>query len=115
VSKGRGFQPPQRGGGMGGMLQQVQRMQEEMLKVQEALKDEAVTFTAGGGAVTVVVTGDQKVVSIALTREAVDPEDLEMLQDLIVSSVNGALEKSRELAAERLGKVTGGLSIPGLT
>ena len=115
MSKGKGWQPPQRSGGMGGMLQQVQRMQEEMLKVQETLKEENVTFSSGGGAMTVVMTGEQKVVSITLAREAVDPEELEMLQDLIVSAVNGALDKSRELAAERLGKVTGGLSIPGLT
>lgn len=99
---------------LSGVLQQAQRMQEELLKVQEALKDETLTFTAGGGAVTVVISGQQEIKSITLAREVVDPDDLEMLQDLIVSSVNGAIEKSRELAAERLGQVTGGLSLPGL-
>ncbi len=110
--KARGLQMP---GGMGGMLQQVQRMQEEMLKIQEELKNETVEFTAGGGAVTVVMTGQQQVVSVALSRDAVDPEDLEMLQDLIVSAVNGAIDASRALAQERMSRVTGGLALPGLT
>jgi len=102
------------GGGMGGMMQQVQKMQEEMMKTQEELGQETVSVTVGGGAITVVITGQQHVESIEIEPEVVDPEDVEMLQDLVVAAVNEAIEKSREMAAERLAKVTGGLDIPGL-
>jgi len=116
VSKGKGGlrMPGGGGGGMGGMLQQVQRMQQEMARIQEALKDETVTATSGGGVVTVVMNGHQELVSLAIKPEAVDPSDVEMLQDLLVAAFNSALEQSREHAAERLSAVTGGLSIPGL-
>ena len=97
------------------MQQQVVQLQEEMLKTQEALKDETVRTTSGGGMVTVVATGHQEIQSIAIAPEVVDPEDVEMLQDLVVAAVNEALEKSRELVAERMSAFTGGLDIPGLT
>jgi DNA-binding YbaB/EbfC family protein len=102
------------GGGGGGMMQQIQKLQQDMMQAQEALGQETVTVTAGGGAITVVITGHQQVESIQIDPEVVDPEDVEMLQDLIVAAMNEAVEKSRELAAERLSGLTGGLNIPGL-
>ncbi len=114
MSKGKGRKMPSGLGGMGGMLQQVQRMQEEMARIQEALKDEMVTASVGGGVVTVVMNGQQDLVSVTIAPEAVDPDDVEMLQDLLVAAFNSAMEQSRALAAERLSAVTGGLSIPGL-
>jgi len=96
------------------MLQQLQKLQEEMVKTQEALGDETVTVTAGGGAITVVISGHQKIQSIAIEPEVVDPDDVEMLQDLVMAAVNEAIDKSQQLAADRLGALTGGLSIPGL-
>lgn len=92
------------------MLQQVQQMQAKMAKVQKELESETVEATAGGGAVKAVVTGQQKVVSVT-----VDPDvgsDVEMLQDLVVAAVNEALDKSRELAAQRMGSLTAGLGLP---
>ena len=102
------------GGGGGAMLQQLQKLQEEMVQTQEALGDETVTVTAGGGAITVVISGHQKIQSITIEPEVVDPDDVEMLQDLVTAAVNEAIDKSQQLAADRLGALTGGLSIPGL-
>ena len=102
------------GGGGGGMLQQLQKLQEDMVKTQEALGDETVTVTAGGGAITVVISGHQKIQSITIEPEVVDPDDVEMLQDLVLAAVNEAIDKSQQLAADRLGSLTGGLNIPGL-
>jgi len=96
------------------MLQQLQKVQEEMVKTQEALGEEKVTVTAGGGAITVVISGHQKIQSITIEPEVVDPDDVEMLQDLVMAAVNEAIEKSQKLASDRLGALTGGLSIPGL-
>jgi len=98
----------------GGMMKQIQKLQEEMVKTQEALAQETVTVTAGGGAVTIVITGNQRIQSITLKPEIVNPEDLDMLQDLIVAAVNEAVEASQTYAAKRLEPLTGGLSIPGL-
>jgi DNA-binding YbaB/EbfC family protein len=102
------------GGGGGAMLQQLQKVQEEMVKTQEALGEETVTVTAGGGAITVVISGHQKIQSITIEPEVVDPDDVEMLQDLVLAAVNEAIDKSQKLASDRLGALTGGLSIPGL-
>jgi DNA-binding YbaB/EbfC family protein len=96
------------------MLQQLQKLQEDMVKTQEALGDETVTVTAGGGAITVVISGHQKIQSITIDPEVVDPDDVEMLQDLVTAAVNEAIDKSQQLAADRLGSLTGGLNIPGL-
>ena len=96
------------------MLQQLQKLQEEMVQTQEALGDETVTVTAGGGAITVVISGHQKIQSITIEPEVVDPDDVEMLQDLVTAAVNEAIDKSQQLAADRLGALTGGLNIPGL-
>jgi DNA-binding YbaB/EbfC family protein len=107
----RKFQPR---GGQPDMMRQVQRLQEEMVKTQEALSEETIIVTAGGGAITVVMTGQQRVQSISIAPEVVDPDDVEMLEDLVTAAVNEALERSQEIAAERMGALTGGLSIPGL-
>lgn len=108
--KQRGF-----GGGMGGgMLGQIQKLQQEMAKAQEALAEETLEVTAGGGAITIVVTGNQRVRSIKLQPEVVDPADVEMLQDLLVAAVNEAIERSQTHAAQKLQGLTGGLGIPGL-
>lgn len=96
------------------MMSQIQKLQEEMGKTQEALKSETVTVTAGGEAIKVVATGDQRIVSISLKPEVVDPEDVEMLQDLLVAAVNEALESSQAMATDRMAGLTGGLSLPGL-
>jgi DNA-binding YbaB/EbfC family protein len=98
---------------MNQMMKQVQKMQADMLAAQESLKDETVEATVGGGMVTVTVTGDQVVRSITIDPEAVDPEDVEMLSDMVLAAVNEGLRKSQELAAEKLGAVTGGLGGPG--
>ncbi|HEX7056912.1 MAG TPA: YbaB/EbfC family nucleoid-associated protein [Bacilli bacterium] len=99
---------------MNQMMKQVKKMQEQMLKAQEELGNKTVEGTAGGGAVTVVVNGHKKVQSVAIKPEAVDPDDVEMLQDLVLAAVNDALTKAEELANQDLGKFTGGLNIPGL-
>jgi len=110
VSKGKGQRiRAARPGGRPDMMQQIQKLQEQMMQTQEALGEEKVTVTAGGGAVTVVMTGHQNLESITLSPEAVDPEDVEMLQDLITAAVNEAIERSKALAAQRMGALTGGL------
>lgn len=100
------------GGGMGNLLSQMQKLQDEMGKTQEALANEEVTTTVGGGMVTVVATGAQEIRSITIKPEAVDPEDVEMLQDLVLTAVNDAIQKSKELAEQRMGSLTGGLGLP---
>jgi DNA-binding YbaB/EbfC family protein len=92
----------------------MKQMQARLMKMQEELAEETVEATAGGGVVKAVVTGQQKVVSIEIDPSAVDPEDVEMLQDLVVAAVNEALTKAQEVAAQRLSGLTGGMKIPGL-
>jgi DNA-binding YbaB/EbfC family protein len=92
----------------------MMQLQEEMAKTQDALKEEEVTATVGGGMITAVVTGQQDLVSISIDPEVVDPEDVEMLEDMVLAAVNEALEKSRELASERMSAYTAGLDLPGL-
>jgi DNA-binding YbaB/EbfC family protein len=95
------------------MMKQVQQMQAEMAKAQEELKQQTVEASAGGGMVTVTVSGDLEVKSIAIDPAAVDPEDVEMLQDMVLAAVNEALRSAQELAAQRMGQATGGLGGPG--
>ena len=106
---------PRGGGNPAALQQQMMQLQEEMAKSQEALKDEHVTATVGGGMISAVATGQQELVSISIDPEVVDPEDVEMLEDMVLAAVNEALEKSRELASERMSAYTAGLDIPGLT
>jgi hypothetical protein len=102
------------GGGGGGMAGQLQKLQEEFAKTQDRLGDETVEVTVGGGMVKAVMTGQQKLVSITISPDAVDPDDVEMLQDMILAAINEAVEKSQNMAAEKMGALTGGLRIPGL-
>ncbi len=99
---------------MNKMMQQVQKMQADMQQAQEDLAKETVTASAGGGAVKVTVTGGLEVISVEIDPEVVDPEDVEMLQDLVVAAVGDALTKSQELQAKRLSVLTGGMKIPGM-
>jgi DNA-binding YbaB/EbfC family protein len=98
---------------MNQMLKQVQQMQAEMAKAQEELESEIVEASAGGGMVTVKVTGGLEVKEIRIDPEAIDPEDADMLQDMVLAAVNEALRSAQELAANRLGAATGGLGGPG--
>jgi hypothetical protein len=91
------------------MMAQMQKMQEDMAKAQEELKDETITVTSGGGAVSVVISGHQRVESIAINPELLDPEDVELLQDMLVAAVNSAIEQSQAMSAERMEGITGGM------
>jgi DNA-binding YbaB/EbfC family protein len=91
------------------MLGQVQKMQQEMAAAQSALESETVTVTAGGGALTIVITGHQRVQSIAINPELLDPAEAEFLQDMLVAGVNAAIEQSQALAAQRMENITGGI------
>jgi DNA-binding YbaB/EbfC family protein len=104
----KGYNRPSGSGG-GGMMAQLQRMQQQLAETQAALAEETVTATAGGGAIKVTMTGDQKCKTVEIDPELVKEADAEMLQDLVLSAVNLALEQSRELAADRLGPLAGGL------
>jgi DNA-binding YbaB/EbfC family protein len=99
---------------MNAMLKQVQKMQADMAKAQEELKNEVVEASAGGGMVTVKVSGDLEIREIRIDPEAVDPEDVELLQDMVLAAVNEALRSAQELAANRMGGLTGGLGDLGL-
>ena len=96
------------------LLRQAQQLQQRLAQAQEALEKETVEGSAGGGVVTVTVTGKQKVQSIKIDPAAVDPEDVTMLEDLVLAAVNEAMDKAQELSAQRLGAITGGMKIPGL-
>ena len=96
------------------LMKQAAAMQQNMQKLQEDLAQREYSFTAGGGAVTAVAGGDMTIRRITLDPAAVDPNDIDMLQDLILSAVNGALGTARDSASAEMGKVTGGLSIPGM-
>ncbi|MGE5632111.1 MAG: YbaB/EbfC family nucleoid-associated protein [Caulobacteraceae bacterium] len=100
-------------GNMNNMMKQVQKMQREMAKLQEEIEQRTVEASAGGGAVTVVVTGKKEIVSIAIKPEVVDPDDIEMLQDLIAAAINEALRKADEMISSEMGKITGGMNLPG--
>src|SRR5699024_3072239 len=103
------------GGNMQQMMKQMQKMQKKMGEEQEKLKEEKVQGTAGGGMVTVTVSGHKEVLDVEIKEEAVDPDDIEMLQDLVIAATNEAMNKADELTQERLGKHTQGLNIPGMS
>jgi hypothetical protein len=100
-------------GGMGDILKQAQKMQQRLLEVQQELKQRVVEGSAGGGMVRVAVNGEQQVLSVKVDPQAVSPEDLELLEDMVLAAVNQALEKARQMAQEEMAKVTGGLQLPG--
>ena len=103
-------------GGMGGnmrnMLRQAQKMQQDMLKAQEELESKSYEASAGGGVVTAVVSGKKELTQVTIDPEAVDPDDVDMLQDLIVAAVNEAMRKASDDAASQMSKLTGGLNLP---
>ena len=101
-------------GNMGKMMKQVQKMQADMAKLQEELVNRTIEASAGGGMVKVVANGKQQVMSIQINPEAVDPEDVDMLQDMIMAAVNEALRQSQEMVSQEMSKITGGVNIPGL-
>jgi DNA-binding YbaB/EbfC family protein len=99
---------------MNKMLQQVQKMQADMIKAQEALANETIEASAGGGMVTVTITGDLQVKDIAIAPDAIDPDDPELLQDMVLAAVNEAIRQAQELAATRMGGLTGGMDLGAL-
>ncbi|MFA5536392.1 MAG: YbaB/EbfC family nucleoid-associated protein [Bacillota bacterium] len=102
------------GGNMNKMMKQVQKMQADMARMQVELEDRTVSASAGGGVVEVVANGKQELVSIKINPDAVDPEDVEMLEDLVLTAVNNALKQSQEMVANEMSKITGGMNLPGL-
>ncbi len=118
---GRGMRAgkrPKTGGGGGGnmqkQLQQMQAMQRQMEQMQAELEEKEITTTSGGGAVSVTVNGKKEIVSLTLDKDVVDPDDVEMLQDLVIAAVNEAMRQIDEISNAEMGKLTGGLNIPGL-
>jgi hypothetical protein len=101
--------------GLGNMMKQAQKLQASMVKLQEELAQRTVEAASGGGMVKVRANGKQQLVSIMIEKEVVDPNDVEMLQDLVLAAVNDALSKSQEMVSGEMSKLTGGISIPGLT
>lgn len=104
----KGYKAP-KGMGQVGMMQQLQKLQEQLQLAQEQLAQETITATAGGGAIKVTLTGDQRCTAVAIDPQLLQDGDVEMIQDLMLAAFNAALEQSRELAAERLGPLAGGL------
>jgi len=101
-------------GKMGGMMKKVQKMQKEVAKVQKELEEKEVEATAGGGVIKAIVNGKKELMSLDIDPEAMDPDDVEMTQDLIIAAVNEAINKAEKMMEEGMAKVTGGMNIPGL-
>ena len=104
---------PGMGGNMNNMMKQMQKMQKKMEDMQAELEQKEIQASAGGGAVTVTVTGKKEVVDIKIDESVVDPEDVEMLQDLVMAAINEALREAEEMMSKEMGKLTGGMNIPG--
>ena len=99
---------------MASMMKQAQKLQAKMMKLQEEMAEKTVESAAGGGMVKVVANGRQQIVSVSIEKEVVDPEDVDMLQDLVLAAVNDALAKSQEMVTAEMSKLTGGMNIPGM-
>jgi DNA-binding YbaB/EbfC family protein len=99
---------------IGNLMKKAQQLQEKMAKMQEELSDRTVEASAGGGMVTVVANGKQEIVSIKIDPEVIDSDDVEMLEDLVLASVNEALDQAKEMAGAEMNKITGGVKIPGM-
>ena len=99
-------------GNMAGMMKKVQKLQADMAKLQEELKTRTIEVSAGGGAVKVVINGEKQIQSLKIAPSAVDPEDVEMLEDLVSAAVNEALKKVDDMMAQEMGKLTGGMNLP---
>ncbi len=102
------------GGNMKNMIKQAKKMQEQMAKMQEELQEREIEASAGGGVVNIIMNGKQELKSIKISPEAVDPDDVEMLEDLILAAVNEGVRKSQDMVSAEMSKITGGLNIPGL-
>ncbi len=103
------------GGSMNKMIKQAKQVQEKIVKMQEELREREIETSSGGGAVLVRVNGKQELVSIQIKPEAVDPDDLEMLEDLVLTAVNEGIRQSQEMVSGEMAKITGGFNIPGLS
>ena len=101
-------------GGMGNLFKQAQQMQQKMVKMQEELAQRTVEASVGGGMVSVTVNGKNEVLRLKIEPQVVDPDDIEMLEDLVLAGVNEALRKSQEMISDEMSKLTGGMNIPGL-
>lgn len=99
---------------MANMMKQAQKLQAKMMRLQEEMADKTVESASGGGMVKVVANGRQQIVSVSIEKEVVDPDDVEMLQDLVLAAVNDALAKSQEMVTSEMSKLTGGMNIPGI-
>ena len=102
------------GGNMGGMMKQVQQMQKKMMQMQSELEEREVEASSGGGAVSVKVNGKKEILEITIDKDVVDPDDVEMLQDLILAATNEALRQAEEMMTKEMSKVTGGMNLPGM-
>ena len=100
--------------GLGNIMKQAQQMQAKMARVQQELEKKEIEATAGGGMVTARVNGKQELLSLKIEKDVVDPEDIDMLQDLVLAAVNEAIKQSQQMIQQEMGKVTGGMNIPGL-
>lgn len=105
---------PPMGGNMNNILKQAQKLQKQMEEVKEEISKKTVEVTTGGGAVKAVANGDKHIVEIKIKPEVVDPEDVEMLEDLVLAAVNEAIKKADEMMSSEMGKITGGMNIPGM-
>lgn len=105
---------PGMGGNMNNMMKQMQKMQKQMEKMQAELEEKEIEASAGGGAVTVTVTGKKEIIDVKIDESVVDPDDIEMLQDLIMAAANQALRDAEEMMTKEMSKLTGGMNIPGL-
>ncbi|MDP1422086.1 YbaB/EbfC family nucleoid-associated protein [Peribacillus simplex] len=103
-----------RGGNMQNMMKQMQKMQKKMAEAQEELGEKKIEGTAGGGMVTVIVTGHKEIVDVVIKPEVVDPDDIDMLQDLVLAATNDALKKAEELTNQTMGQFTKGMNLPGM-
>jgi DNA-binding YbaB/EbfC family protein len=101
--------------GMSGMMKQVQKMQKKMMELQGELEQQRVEGTAGGGMITVVANGRQDILEIKIQPDVVDPDDVEMLEDLILAAIHQAQQRAQEMMNQEMGQITGGVQIPGLT
>lgn len=113
MAKGRRM-PGGMGGNMNNMMKQMQKMQKQIGSMQKEVEQKEIEITAGGGAISVKVTGKKELIDLTIAPEVVDPDDIEMLQDLIIAAVNEAFRKADEMMEKEMSKVTGGLNIPGL-
>lgn len=111
---GRGRYPNAGGGNMGNMMKQMQKMQKKMEELQKELEEKEIQASAGGGVVTATVNGKKELLGIKIDESVVDPEDIEMLEDLIMAAINEAMNKAEASMNSEMGKLTGGMNIPGL-